>query len=180
MIWIFLGPPGAGKGTQAVRLAEKLGVSHVSTGDLLRGAIEEGNELGKRARSYIEAGELVPDELLLELLRSHQDLVTARHVEETLPVRQAGRVLFFESLMNSDLPHNDAELSQGVLHMISSLSDHATEVVLADVKMPLSGSDQGFVGLEARQPLVPQLHRQVPVLSELFRKGSRYFGLGAG
>ncbi len=70
MIWILLGAPGAGKGTQAVRLAEELGVPHISTGDLLRRAIAEGDELGKRARSYIEAGELVPDELLLELVRS--------------------------------------------------------------------------------------------------------------
>jgi adenylate kinase len=70
MIWIFLGAPGAGKGTQAVRLAEELGVPHISTGDLLRRAIAAGDELGKRARSYIEAGALVPDELLLELVRS--------------------------------------------------------------------------------------------------------------
>jgi adenylate kinase len=70
MIWIFLGAPGAGKGTQAVRLAEELGVPHISTGDLLRRAIADEDELGKRARSYIEAGELVPDELLLELVRS--------------------------------------------------------------------------------------------------------------
>jgi adenylate kinase len=65
---ILLGPPGAGKGTQAVRLAAELGVPHVSTGDLFRANLKEGTELGQRARSYMEAGKLVPDELVLEML----------------------------------------------------------------------------------------------------------------
>lgn len=70
MIWILLGPPGAGKGTQAKLLAEHLGIPHLSTGDLLRRAVEEGTEVGRKARSYMEAGELVPDALLLGLVRS--------------------------------------------------------------------------------------------------------------
>ena len=69
MIWIFLGPPGAGKGTQAKLLAEHLGIAHVSTGDLLRGAVAAGSELGRKAESFMEAGELVPDELILGLVR---------------------------------------------------------------------------------------------------------------
>lgn len=69
MIWMLLGPPGAGKGTQAKLLAEHLDVSHVSTGDLLRKAVAEGTELGRKARSYMEAGELVPDELILGMVR---------------------------------------------------------------------------------------------------------------
>ena len=69
MIWIFLGAPGAGKGTQAELLAETMGIAHVSTGDLLRSAVKEGTELGVRARSYMEAGELVPDELILGMVR---------------------------------------------------------------------------------------------------------------
>jgi adenylate kinase len=69
LIWIFLGPPGAGKGTQAKLLAEHLGIPHVSTGDLLRKAVAEGTEVGRRARAYMEAGELVPDVVLLGLVR---------------------------------------------------------------------------------------------------------------
>lgn len=69
MVWIFLGPPGAGKGTQAVLLAEHLGVPHVSTGDLLRSAVARGTELGKKARSIMETGNLVPDDLVLGLVR---------------------------------------------------------------------------------------------------------------
>lgn len=69
MIWILLGPPGAGKGTQAKFLAVHLGVPHVSTGDLLRSAVREGTELGKKAKAYMVAGDLVPDELILDLVR---------------------------------------------------------------------------------------------------------------
>jgi adenylate kinase len=69
MIWILLGAPGAGKGTQAKLLAEHLAVPHVSTGDLLRRAVAEGTELGRKAKSYMEAGELVPDPLILGMVR---------------------------------------------------------------------------------------------------------------
>jgi len=69
VIWIFIGPPGAGKGTQAKLLAAHLGIPHISTGDLLRQAIAEGTDLGRLARGYMEAGELVPDRLLLGLVR---------------------------------------------------------------------------------------------------------------
>jgi len=69
MIWIFLGAPGAGKGTQADRLAEHLGLRHVSTGDLLRRAVADGTPLGRKAESYMKAGELVPDALILGLVR---------------------------------------------------------------------------------------------------------------
>jgi len=65
---ILLGPPGAGKGTQAVRLAAELGIAHVATGDLFRENLSQGTDLGKRAKGYMEAGKLVPDELVLEML----------------------------------------------------------------------------------------------------------------
>lgn len=61
---VLLGPPGAGKGTQARRISEKLKVPHVSTGDMLREALRDGTEVGQQARSYMEAGNLVPDELV--------------------------------------------------------------------------------------------------------------------
>ena len=71
MVVILLGPPGVGKGTQAVRLAEDLGAAHVSTGDLLRAARREGTELGRKAQGFMDRGELVPDELILDLVREH-------------------------------------------------------------------------------------------------------------
>ncbi len=65
---VLLGPPGAGKGTQAVRLAEKLGVPHISTGELFRNNINEGTPLGVRAKHYLDAGELVPSSLTNDLV----------------------------------------------------------------------------------------------------------------
>jgi len=67
---IFLGPPGSGKGTQAKRIASELGLLHLSTGDLLREAVKNGTDLGKKARKYMEAGELVPDELIIGLIEA--------------------------------------------------------------------------------------------------------------
>ena len=71
MVVILLGPPGVGKGTQAVALTDGAAFAHVSTGDLLRAARREGTELGKRAQGYMDKGELVPDELILDLVREH-------------------------------------------------------------------------------------------------------------
>lgn len=65
---VFLGPPGSGKGTQAKRIAAKLGLLHLSTGDVLREAVKNGTELGKKAQKYMEAGELVPDDLIIGLI----------------------------------------------------------------------------------------------------------------
>lgn len=65
---ILLGPPGAGKGTQATRLQEELEAPQVSTGDMLRAARREGTELGKEAAEYMDAGELVPDEVVIGIV----------------------------------------------------------------------------------------------------------------
>lgn len=65
---LLLGPPGAGKGTQAEKLSRKLTVPHLSAGDLLREAVSQGTSLGKKARSYMEKGELVPDSIILEII----------------------------------------------------------------------------------------------------------------
>ncbi|PZO56823.1 MAG: adenylate kinase [Phormidesmis priestleyi] len=66
---IFLGPPGAGKGTQAKQLSKSCEVPHISTGDILRAAVKAKTELGQKAEGYMNAGELVPDELILNLIR---------------------------------------------------------------------------------------------------------------
>ncbi len=65
---VFLGPPGAGKGTQAKRLANDLGLVHISTGDILREAVKNQTPLGKKAKEYMDRGELVPDDLIIALI----------------------------------------------------------------------------------------------------------------
>ena len=72
---ILLGPPGAGKGTQAVKIVEKYGIPHISTGDIFRENIKKGTELGKKAQEYMNKGELVPDDLVIAI-------ATARLLEE--------------------------------------------------------------------------------------------------
>ena len=69
MKMIFLGPPGAGKGTQAVRVCERLGIPQISTGDILRRAIKDQTPTGLAAKSYIDKGQLVPDSVVIDIVR---------------------------------------------------------------------------------------------------------------
>ena len=66
---ILLGAPGAGKGTQATRIASKYGIVHISTGDIFRANIKGGTEIGKLAKSYIDAGKLVPDSVTCDIVK---------------------------------------------------------------------------------------------------------------
>ena len=66
---IFLGPPGAGKGTQSQMIADSLSIPHISTGDILRSAIAQQTPLGIKAKGYVDNGDLVPDELILDLIK---------------------------------------------------------------------------------------------------------------
>jgi adenylate kinase len=75
---ILLGPPGAGKGTQAERLREDFGLPHISTGDILRAQVAEGTELGKKAQRYMDAGELVPDDIIVGMIRDRINTGDAR------------------------------------------------------------------------------------------------------
>lgn len=75
---ILLGAPGAGKGTQGSQLAERLGIPKIATGDILRAAVRDGTELGRKAKQFMDAGELVPDEVILGLVREALQDETAR------------------------------------------------------------------------------------------------------
>ncbi|MBI4544964.1 MAG: adenylate kinase [Gemmatimonadetes bacterium] len=108
---ILMGPPGAGKGTQGALLAERRAMTRIVTGDLLREAVQRGTPLGQKARAYMDAGELVPDSLMLELLR---EVLTAPQDEgrpadflfdgfpRTLPQAQALDALFREMGLTLD------------------------------------------------------------------------------
>ncbi|CAM5429524.1 50S ribosomal protein L36 [Streptomyces canarius] len=93
---VLVGPPGAGKGTQAVRLAEKLGVPHISTGDLFRANISRQTELGKLAKSYMDAGNLVPDEVTIAMAKDRMEQPDAENgflLDKCRVIRRHGRVM---------------------------------------------------------------------------------------
>ena len=69
MLIVLLGPPGAGKGTQAERLVKQLHLAYIATGDILRAAVKSGTALGQKAKEYMERGQLVPDEIVVEIVR---------------------------------------------------------------------------------------------------------------
>ncbi|AFZ59310.1 adenylate kinase [Anabaena cylindrica FACHB-243] len=103
---IFLGPPGAGKGTQAKNLAEFLHIPHISTGDILRQAITDQTPLGIKAQSYMDKGELVPDQLVEDLIkeRLHQPDTQNGWILDGFP-RKVTQAAFLEELL--------AEIGQG-------------------------------------------------------------------
>ncbi|HEY9696514.1 MAG TPA: adenylate kinase [Trichocoleus sp.] len=97
---IFLGPPGAGKGTQAQALAACFGIPHISTGDILRAAVSQKTELGQKAQAYMDKGELVPDQLILEMVRErlHQDDVEPGWILDGFP-RTTAQAVFLDQLL---------------------------------------------------------------------------------
>ncbi|MBN3036915.1 MAG: adenylate kinase [Candidatus Diapherotrites archaeon] len=84
---IFLGPPGAGKGTYASRVAPKLGVPQISTGDLFRENMAKDTELGRKAKEYVNAGKLVPDEIVVDMVRDRlsEDDATNGYILDGFP-----------------------------------------------------------------------------------------------
>lgn len=100
---ILIGAPGSGKGTQATRLVSDFGYKHLSTGDLLRAEIKSGSELGKRVKSVIDAGQLVDDKLVLELLKANVNLTQGKYIFDGFPRNKAqAEMLDKELLGNTD------------------------------------------------------------------------------
>ncbi|HEY9891634.1 MAG TPA: adenylate kinase [Candidatus Sericytochromatia bacterium] len=100
---IFLGPPGAGKGTQAKLLAESLDIPHISTGDILRSAVAQATPLGQKAKGYMEKGELVPDDLLLDLVRDRLNQLDAQNgwILDGFP-RNVSQAVFLDNLLQDN------------------------------------------------------------------------------
>lgn len=117
MRMIFLGPPGAGKGTQAGIISEKLNIIHVSTGEILRSAIKNETELGKQAKSYIDKGELVPDRLVVDIIKDRLSQSDA----------ESGYIL-------DGFPRNleQAKVLDDILASMSQKIDHAINVDVPD------------------------------------------------
>ncbi|MEA3510551.1 MAG: nucleoside monophosphate kinase, partial [Actinomycetota bacterium] len=100
---LFLGPPGGGKGTQAKLLKKALGVPHVSSGEMLREAMSSGSELGKKASAYMDAGDLVPDDLVVEMVKERlcRDDALCGYILDGFP-RNADQAEALENAMGCD------------------------------------------------------------------------------
>jgi adenylate kinase len=100
---LFIGPPGAGKGTQAARVAQRLGIPHISTGDMFRYHVSTGTELGKRVDSIMKAGDYVPDEITVEMLgeRVSEPDASGGYILDGFP-RTEGQAGALDQLIGSD------------------------------------------------------------------------------
>lgn len=98
---IFLGPPGAGKGTQAQVLSESYSIPHISTGDILRAAVNQQTPLGQKAKGYMDRGELVPDDLILDLIKERLSKSDTKNgwILDGFP-RNVSQAAFLEKLLN--------------------------------------------------------------------------------
>ena len=116
---LIFGPPGSGKGTQSVRLAEKFNLLHLSTGDMLRAEIAAGTELGKKMSAIMSKGELVPDEVVIEMIAVKIDSVKdkagflfdgfPRTVAQTIALEKMlnGRGMKIDSMLVLDVDHDE-------------------------------------------------------------------------
>jgi len=109
MRFILLGPPGAGKGTQAVNIAEQYGIPHISTGDIFRKNIKEGTELGKKAQSFMNQGLLVPDELVVEIV---EDRLLEADAQKGFLLDGFPRTVFQAEALNQALLKSGVSLTQ--------------------------------------------------------------------
>jgi adenylate kinase len=109
---ILLGPPGAGKGTQATRLVERYGIPQISTGDILRAAVRQGTELGTSAKSYMDAGKLVPDSVVIGIIgeRLQEADCSKGYILDGFPRTVAQADALQETV---------AKLGQGIDHVLS-------------------------------------------------------------
>lgn len=133
---VFIGPPGAGKGTQSVRLAEKLQVPHLSTGDLLRAAVRQATPIGKQAEEFMQTGRLVPDDLVREILvaRVEESDCKAGYILDGFPRTEFQAETLDEMLAEHGKPLNLAiEIRVEELVLLARLSDRGRDDDQQDV-----------------------------------------------
>ncbi|MEY8678557.1 adenylate kinase [Granulimonas faecalis] len=137
---VLLGAPGAGKGTQAQKLVEKFGFDHISTGDLLRAAVKAGTELGKEAKGYMDAGKLVPDSVVIGLVKERLGM----------PEAAAGFILDGFPRNTSQAESLDAELAgMGVSLDAALLVSVEPEVIVERLSSRRTCRTCGYTGTAA-------------------------------
>ena len=147
---VLLGAPGAGKGTQAAKLVEEFGTPHISTGDMLRAAVKEGTPLGNKAKSYMDAGDLVPDDVIIGLVteRLQEPDTEAGFILDGFPRTSAQAVALDAELAKLDRPLDaallidvDAEVIVGRLTSRRMCKECGHIGTLVDVSCPKCGGE---------------------------------------
>ncbi|MDO4854676.1 MAG: adenylate kinase [Coriobacteriia bacterium] len=137
---VLLGAPGAGKGTQAKKLVENHGMLHLSTGDLLRAAVKDQTPLGIKAKSYMDAGDLVPDELIINMVKER---IQADDAKKGVIFDGFPRTATQAVALDSEL----AELGQPLQHAV--LVDVKSEVIVKRLTSRRTCRDCGYIGTDA-------------------------------
>ena len=166
---VLLGPPGAGKGTQASRIGEKLDIPHLSTGEMLRTAVQSGTDIGKTAEAVMERGELVPDELIVAVLieRIAQPDATHGFVLDGFPRTIAQAEAFDDLLHAAQLTLDHAiELKIDEKILLDRILNRAREAHQAGA---IARGDDNRVALEVRLGVYNQ---QTAPLIEYYRSKS--------
>ena len=137
---VLLGAPGAGKGTLAQQLVAEFGVAHISTGDLLRAAVKGGTELGVQAKKYMDAGELVPDQLVIDL------------VKERLAADDAQKGFILDGFPRNTMQAVTLDSELSGLHReldCALLVDVASDVIIGRLSARRACRDCGYTGTAA-------------------------------
>ncbi|MGI5913757.1 MAG: adenylate kinase [Bacteroidales bacterium] len=155
--FLIFGPPGSGKGTQSVRLAEKFNLTHLSTGDMLRAEIASGTELGKKVSSIMSKGELVPDEVVVEMIANKVDSTknTAGFLFDGFP-RTVAQTVALEKMLNKRGMQIDTMLVLDVDHdeLVKRLIARAEVSGRADDKDPAVIENRIDVYKEKTEPII--------------------------
>jgi adenylate kinase len=155
--FLIFGPPGSGKGTQSMKLAEKFNLVHLSTGDMLRAEIAAGTELGKRMSSIMSKGELVPDEVVIEMIATRIDKTkgSAGFLFDGFP-RTVGQTIALEKMLNDRGMKIDCMLVLDVDHdeLVKRLMLRAEQSGRPDDKDPAVIENRIDVYKSKTQPII--------------------------
>ncbi len=143
MIIVLLGPPGAGKGTQADKLAKRLGIPKIATGDVLRAAVRDGTKRGKQAKAYMDRGDLVPDSVILGIL---QDVMTSPATKKGAILDGAVRTVPQAEGLGTTLAEIGKKVDKVLLFDVDDdelVKRLSTRTVCEGCQTPYMGRDQG-------------------------------------
>ena len=180
MYILLMGPPGAGKGTQAEMLVEKFAIPHISTGDMFRAAVKEGTELGKQAKACMDAGQLVPDEVTIGIVKERlakadcekgfildgfpRTVEQAVALDKILSSGKYDAVCCVGAVIRGSTPHFDyvaAEATKGVANTALKYQKPVTFGVLTtdtiEQAIERAGSKAGNKGAEAMVTIIEML-----------------------